>query len=223
MLLYKFRSASSFLNLLDILIYQRLYCAKYDTLNDPFEGQFMKVLQATSVTHEPLGSAPSLASSGRSTNNSRIIFQDVGEVANYVPRICSLSAAPDEVRMWSLYAESHQGVAIEIDFSGKLADAREVTYKRALPSHGEGGFPDPNVILTRKTLQWEYEAEYRILLDSDKGVYYDISGCIKRVLLGPRVQKNLREMLIKIVKPSIPLYETELNFADGGVRILGEV
>lgn len=35
---YKYRSLDNFRNFIDILVNKRLYGAKYDSLNDPFEG-----------------------------------------------------------------------------------------------------------------------------------------------------------------------------------------
>ena len=41
MILFKFKSLGTLDHVLDILLNDRLYCAPYSNLNDPFEGQFI--------------------------------------------------------------------------------------------------------------------------------------------------------------------------------------
>jgi len=47
MILYKYRSLVNFERILDIILNQRLYCSKYDELNDPFEGLFIRTINIT--------------------------------------------------------------------------------------------------------------------------------------------------------------------------------
>lgn len=217
MLLYKYRSVTNVMNLFDILMHERLYCAKYMDLNDPFEGQFMAVLQETTGA-APVASKPPLIGKGRLTNDNRIEFRDIEKACGYrAPRICSLSRNPNDVRMWSLYTESHQGVAIEIDFSGIEDQVGQVIYHKALPKHGDVKHPDPRAVLLRKTMQWEYEDEFRILLDKGNEVYFDVSRRIKRVLLGARTSDAMKEMLLKVVPSHIGIVQMELDYVEGHV------
>lgn len=96
MKLYKYRSLRNNIDfVLDILINQRLYCADHAELNDPVEGGFYE----------------SRRYSGPVMGISIPRSIDAAESL----RVCSLSAPRDLVPLWSHYADSHAGVAIEVD------------------------------------------------------------------------------------------------------------
>ena len=91
MILYKYRSLSNIKFVLDILVNQRLHCARHDKLNDPLEGVFWYMLQREKGVRR------------------------IGYDKNNHKRVCSLSKSLNDIRLWSYYAEGHQGVAIEIN------------------------------------------------------------------------------------------------------------
>src|SRR5262245_40170390 len=90
-LLYKFRAFGQFEYLLDILLHERLYCAPYRDLGDPFEGMFSAVTKATidssrvgqPIARDTIHSADELIAEAKGT------------------RVCSLSECSHDVRMWS--------------------------------------------------------------------------------------------------------------------------
>ena len=44
MIFYKFKPVEQLAHLLDIVVNERLYCEHYEALNDPFEGQFARMV-----------------------------------------------------------------------------------------------------------------------------------------------------------------------------------
>jgi len=127
MLLYKYRSFAQFEYVLDLIVHERLYCAQYKDLNDPFEGTFFAVVQdGIRKSYE------------RRTGQQLEADRETATVDDLYPvddrkRICSLSRNCSDIRLWSLYADGHAGIAVEIDFSSHVRDIHQVQYNDALP------------------------------------------------------------------------------------------
>jgi len=113
--------------------------------------------------------------------------------------VCSLSASCTDMRMWSIYADGHRGIAIEIDFNSDDEPVYEVKYRDRLSNYQSNLFslrPDATDILTKKTQDWKYEEEYRVIQDE---TYYPISGQIQRIILGARISPDREELLKRVV------------------------
>lgn len=207
MKLYKYRSLANFEHVLDIILNRRLYCSKYDDLNDPFEGLF-KAVTGGNLLAEPGAVAPLMGST--------TAHKSVSEVADNVERICSLSSSMKEVRLWSHYADGHKGVAFEIDFAGAEWSVNKVNYSKALPVFtGDKfkrttfltGLPHRDVLLC-KTDHWDYEAEYRIFHNSE---FFNISNRLTAIYLGTRIDSDHHNLLTKITPPDIQIFTTKIN------------
>lgn len=200
MKLYKFRPLNNLERLIDIVIQERLYCAPFDKLNDPNEGIYL------GTHHVPgwlIGGCGTTIVQAKSASGLRNYEQ--------LSRVCSLSASFSDLRLWSHYADGHKGVAVEIDFTGYETDLYPVEYIAALPQHPDYtvlGSPFPEQILTKKTTHWAYESELRLLQAEP---YYSIEGRVTAVLLGTRVDANIKAHLRKVIRESIPLHETFIN------------
>jgi hypothetical protein len=211
MLLYKFRSLENLDFTLDILVNERLYCSLYKDLNDPFEGQFQVLAAETPLA--PLLGHPNQA------KTKYMEASDVWDTQQNPLRICSLSGSMDDVRMWSFYGSSHQGIAIEIDFDCVgLELPLGITYSEDLPRYDEmslaNPYRNPAALLSVKTNHWRYENEYRVF-SHDK--YTSIYGAITRVLVGHRADPE-KIKLLKKIRPEIPFVKTCLDPAD--VRVV---
>jgi hypothetical protein len=214
MLLYKFRSLENLEFVLDIIINERLYCARYKDLNDPFEGQ---LLHATENIKMPGLLGPTTI---RTTKERRLITADDISPVFEPKRVCSLSRTANDVRMWSLYADSHKGVAIEIDLDidhdpGVVAALRAVTYTKTLSERGGIiGIYDEDNLLTIKTDHWRYEDEYRLLWHEP---LFSITGCVKRLVFGPRADQSRIDLLRKMVPEHIEFVQAKLDYDDVAV------
>ncbi|MCI4568522.1 DUF2971 domain-containing protein [Lysobacter sp. CFH 32150] len=215
MLLYKYKGASELLHLLDIAVHERLFCQEYSLLNDPFEGQFRSITHYTNIANFAHGNFNPYPL----RHPGRVNYHNVGELL--VPggtKVCSLSATSTDVRMWSLYAESHFGVAIEIDFTDAENRVRRVEYVDDLPKLGmtilAGATPEQ--VLSYKTTHWAYEQEYRII-GPDK--YYEIDGRIRRVIVGLRARDDFVLLLKKVMHPRVTIAKAKLDHEGVAIQV----
>ena len=128
-----------------------------------------------------------------------------------------LSANPGNILMWSHYAENHRGFAIGIDHRklGKLSlfpivyRDRRITFEALTPFTIK-----PRVrtleIFTRKSLEWAYEREYRMIWRIDDLIPRMINGvkaytiplipeAIAEVRLGCRAPQELEDEIRSIL------------------------
>jgi hypothetical protein len=208
MILYKYRSLANLVHVFDIILNQRLHCSTYPELNDPFEGIFETTIPYWGL----LRLCANTPARRRALVEGRKIYKKV----EHLVRICSLSSDPNDVRLWSYYADGHRGIVFKIDFSG-LEKIYEVKYSEKLPWSSTNtilGQLSPKEVLSRKTNHWGFESEYRIIDESkhlEEGKYFDIKGRIKAIYLGTRTSDIHRKLLNKILPSEIPIYTTKIN------------
>jgi hypothetical protein len=207
MKLYKYRSFEKIEHTLDILINERLHCAPYDELNDPFEGIFLSVMHIggffLGVSHLGVDYC-----GDRTTVKERRSISDLPTPGS--TRVCSLTASGTDVRLWSHYAEGHTGIAIEIDIDESDSQLHKVEYVEQLKEFGhtvQTG-PESTEVLRIKSYHWDYEKEYRIISREE---YYSVSGKITGVYLGLRTSLLMQEVILRSLKNVIPIYTTKLN------------
>lgn len=199
---YKFRGLDNLPFLFDILINQRLFCSPYRELNDPFEGQYKVIRPSLSLD---FGKKKYAAA------ESEKDFKPELHAASDELRVCSLSSVSYDVRMWSLYAGGHTGVAVEVSLNPADTDElQKVNYLSAIPSVLAPILGDAKCehALTTKTDHWEYESEWRILT---KSPYFNVSGKITRLILGLRTPTDIATALERVCTPvGIPVSRTTL-------------
>lgn len=205
MIFYKFRSLQNFEFVFDIIFNERLHCALYSDLNDPFEGLFH------TITKPSNNFLFSLIKEIKTCNTIEDLHFGVEN-----SKICSLTKSLNDVRLWSHYADGHKGIAIEIDFSENEKDIYQVKYVSSLQEFELGKTfltslainPLPTYVLSFKTDHWSYEDEYRIIQSEN---YYPISGKIKSIFTGHRISNFHLDLLRKLVPPQIPIITTKIN------------
>nr|MZG57998.1 DUF2971 domain-containing protein [Photobacterium lucens] len=89
MLLYKYRAIDDLWLSLDIILNMRVWCSRWDSLNDPLEGRY----------YSRFGNG----------------FDEKVNIRRNEWRICALSSALDNFLLWSHYASGHKGIAIELE------------------------------------------------------------------------------------------------------------
>lgn len=199
MLLYKYRSVRNFELIADILVQERLFCSSYINLNDPFEGVFREILQF------PM-------SKGGEFNRYPVVtaLNEIDDINHFEFRVCSLSADANSVLMWSHYGDGHQGIAIEIDFSG-VEEIKKVNYLKELKEFEDffESFDIASEILTCKTIHWEYEQEFRIFSSAQ---FFDIRGRIRRILLGSRISDSIIPVIKRLAPKGVKIVKMKLDY-----------
>ncbi|HRF05221.1 DUF2971 domain-containing protein [Accumulibacter sp.] len=127
--------------------------------------------------------------------------------------VLCLSAAPDVPLMWSHYAESHAGVCLGFDSeSDHFAIAQPVRYTRNRPTIDPTAQTKAQMLeasLFTKSLDWAYEEEWRIVVESGPGKYSMPRRPLRSVVTGATISHDhFKEILgwIKSLKEPIELY-----------------
>lgn len=191
--LYRFLAAEWALKTLSE---RRLRASRITELNDPFEWRI-----------GTLAETPELAEAGRKA------FDDFVTRINDQWGIISMCAVASDPVVWSHYADSHKGIALEFDHD-RDTGLHAVTYSHALPIFDVSrllseAFENQNAYINatlrtalgRKSLTWGYEREYRAHLDltkcdEDNGHLFTSipDDFLKRVILGIRCKTTIEEV-----------------------------
>lgn len=176
MVLFKYKSTD---HIEDVIINKRLWCSKYDALNDPMEWAF------------------------KSEKDKKDIEELIKDTDKERWRICCLSKSKQYGLMWSIYGDEHKGVCIEVEI-----DVNNGEYSQYTESNGnkwlygdinytneaqkiEDLKQDIKQVLWYKSKQWEHEQEVRFVkkLTNAKDVnYFPVK--INAIYLGRRMDKD---------------------------------
>lgn len=170
-ILYKYKKVDDFKYLLDILLNNRLYAAKYTELNDPMEGYYYYY----------------------QNNIGRDLIDNLRNDKAKL-RICSLTNDKDNLVMWSHYADNHSGLVIGVELNGKY-EPKTVNYLQELKLINFVDNHTAEYILTNKLKLWEHEKEQRIIIDDSEYVTVEI----KEIILGNKMPRKNRDLIRAIV------------------------
>ena len=216
--LYKYQTLTAYT--LTSLTNNTVWLAKPKTFNDPFDcaitldSQRYKesVIHAITVAMErakPNGLRPEHLQDvwpgdkeafETFRGNLRNLFQEMG--------ICSFSAIPNHMLMWSHYANHHRGFCVEYDCrkGTKLrALAHKVRYKDAVPSLTAADFASPNnedaidIMWLTKAKCWSYEKEWRVMMN-EGGKNYQAPSAVTTVIFGARMPESDRIMIAQALR-----------------------
>ncbi len=139
-----------------------------------------------------------------------------GESLNRLFGIVSLSGVPDDLLMWSHYAEAHHGYCVglsapALEAWGEQMKAQnheirlvEVTYSRDMPYLNPQDHSRSDLILTTvstKAHPWSYEREYRLLGVGLSGRSVEMPpGILCEVIMGHMIRPEHRERLIEALR-----------------------
>lgn len=202
MRVYKFKGVSDALYALDIAIHERLYCSEYERLNDPFEGQFRTYLKRRPGDFN-------MQFGSNFASDHQLVHLGLKEMIGG-KRVCSLTTAWRDVRMWALYGDSSKGLAFEFEVDEHHPLLHRVRYLEKLykvESRDLTSTPTEE-ILSCKTDHWLYEAEWRFISDNE---YVELPGQLKRILLGSRVDKAVKEAVLKVAPAHVTVHMVRLD------------
>ncbi|MBP2698713.1 DUF2971 domain-containing protein [Photobacterium sp. CAIM 1938] len=190
MLLYKYRAIDDLWLSLDIILNMRVWCSRWDSLNDPLEGRY----------YSRFGNG----------------FDEKVNIRRNEWRICALSSALDNFLLWSHYASGHKGIAIELEIPEENPDLSKVQYSPFSPIFTDisESIKDHKNLFEIKTEEWSYEQEYRIIC---KGEFYELPNPIKKIYLGHKISSERAKILRSILPSSVEVVQMKLDSYQGKV------
>jgi hypothetical protein len=159
-ILYKYRTTENFRHFVDIILNNRLYAAKYDTLNDPMEGHYLY----------------------REGVLDRTILNTIYSQKQQL-KLCALSKNPDNFLLWSHYANGHRGVVFGVRINETKYSIKEIEYLSDLTVIERYDEMSTKYILSRKLFFWSYEEEVRAFCET--GNFIEVS--IEKLIIGKQM------------------------------------
>ena len=185
-ILYKYRTTENFKNFVDIILNNRLYAAKYDTLNDPMEGHYLYkngILDRTIID---------------------LIFSQKQQY-----KICALSKNPDNFLLWSHYANGHRGVAFGVRIDETKYSVKEIEYLNDLTLIENFDNMTTKNILSKKLNFWSYEEEVRAF--TENGDFINV--IVEEIIIGKQMNDKeygfIRKLVNKI-NPDIRIIKNQI-------------
>lgn len=176
-MLYKYRSLDNFERFADIILNSRLYASRFNELNDPMEGYYWTCK--------------------RPKNELKDILK---EKLSY--KICSLSKNPNDILMWTFYANEGRGCCIGLSPCDSSWKDYKIDYAHDLPYFNdilssENGYDVIKTILTSKLSRWQYEEEIRLMKKTDDNF---IPIKIEKIILGYNIAKDTEKCIRELIK-----------------------
>ena len=110
-----------------------------------------------------------------------------------------LTSKPDNLLMWAHYADSHRGVCLKFDILEDLE-----TFLVPIPVEYSSEYVDYDAmnsnfadLIRRKSKEWEYEQEYRIIKTNFHGLKKVNRAAIKEIIFGCRISEKDKESIIR--------------------------
>lgn len=235
--LYKYQALTAYS--LASLANNTIWLAKPSTFNDPFDCAItldrqkhkQSIMHAISVTIEqatqdglqPESPADIRPADNRAFENFRAslfeLLQNMG--------ICSFSATPNHLLMWSHYANHHRGFCVQYDCRDgtQLRQlAYEVKYEDSLPSLTAADFAPPNnasatdALWLTKAKCWSYEEEWRVMTNEGNKSHQAPSKIVS-VIFGARMPEQDRIMVARTLRHQPEIQFKEARLAEGQFEI----
>ena len=183
MMFYKYRTLDNFQFLLDIIVNNRLYAAKFDDLNDPMEGAYTTKDIVDDAFHDELK-------------------EHIGKI-----KICSLSENSDSPLMWAHYANGNRGCVIGLELP---VNAKPQAVKYDGPSQinlYREMTPEERArkVLTYKSDFWENEQEIRTFVED--GLYQKVK--VREITFGEKADRTAVSIIKKVVEKVAPAIKVE--------------
>ncbi len=148
-----------------------------------------------------------------------LVFNSYLETARGQRGILCLSAQRDIERLWLEYARNATGYCLEFDSNyWPFKEAHEVKYYSLLPRFSpksiileSGQYNAVNAILTSKLDKWDYQSEWRIILEEGNKFYFYPGQALTAIYMGKNAVPDLIEKIRSILEGS----ETRLYGPDG--------
>jgi hypothetical protein len=241
--LYKYRAESS-LGIEDLILRNRIYFPSPEGFNDPFDcaptidthsserdrKRFYEAATANDPPRPRTERRQQIANARHNSRNKSAKAQLDQSLTDYmrqltgVTGVLSLSAVPDQILMWSHYADSHQGFCLRFrtDQGRPISDAREVHYQGERPIVKI--FSEPQEVWVKSALltkadYWSYEKEWRVINFKGVGSVELSPTALDGVIFGARISSSLRERITKLAAHRENIEFLNANFDPKNFRL----
>ena len=229
--LYKYCTFESIIKLLGN---HCIYFPSCEQLNDPFESainlltdytpkQYYDSFIFAGMSHQLAKELTRQVFDGTIDGNT-IIKQLTNEVISSVGYFC-MTTKPDNLLMWAHYADSHKGVCLKFDILKDL-DSFLVPVKVDYNSqyiNFDCLSSSLLEVLRRKSPDWEYEDEYRIIKTDHQGLWEIKQNCLVGIIFGCRTSEEDKESIKRLASTSgftnIIYFEAKMKKGSYGLDI----
>ena len=204
--LYKYRSIKSAIGFLKN---SSIYFSNYKDFNDPFESACKKRLDFTPQQYydaflrwgvDSLSAMHKVEEIRLGLVNGVDLQRQVTDlILNGFAYFC-MAENPDNILMWSHYADSHKGVCFKFDL------LQDDVFLNTIPVDYNSGYLEfdslngnPAPIITRKSAEWHYEHEHRTITTDIKGLHHINKETLAEIIFGCRTSKRNRTRIRNLV------------------------
>ncbi|TWO31501.1 DUF2971 domain-containing protein [Seonamhaeicola sediminis] len=119
--------------------------------------------------------------------------------------VLSLSSIPDNILMWSHYSDNHTGICFGFDWNKDdevFGNYKKIRYQTHYDDIWSWLHTDNEIvesIIYNKSIDWHYEKEYRIILDSISARKFNKEN-LKEIIFGCKTSEEDINEIIELVK-----------------------
>ena len=219
---------------IESLINETIYCNKVCECNDPNDSLVLFDLET--LTIESLKEIRKRYGSGDYLNDEidiesiRELYKKNSVIFREIFRNWRISCFTTDYKngpMWAMYGDNHRGICVEFDgkheffeylrevqYVNKLYKmnlaVREGTSSEEIQSYKE----DVDKFMFSKDEKWRYESEYRVIQPPREAFPWPISGGLRAIYFGNKVEENkIAEIICRLKEclPSIKYYKETFN------------
>lgn len=244
-------------HLKSMLLDKYLWFSGASELNDPFEFKVKFTSDKNSIKYSAdsfvkiISKLTPYKNSYEAIEGCRMMLNDYPELMELFHRhhferesnnlgIYCFSEVPNDILMWSHYADSHKGVLIEFDLVKLFKTLRNknkgisfefdwIDYVNCLPDLNIGLITKNELrdefkkMFFTKQDKWNYEKEIRILATTKGNINFDtksITGIIKGCKMPSEISESLTALIGKMDScPDLKIKSTKLNYKNGEIYI----
>jgi len=209
-----------------LLVESKLFCISPSRFNDPLDCKIPHVLEGTKKQirdyvrgvikrQDPGLSSGDIKIAAKclldeiKTMEWKAAFDARNQATMNRRGIVSLSTEPDNMLMWSYYADSHKGIAIRFNMENIAKTSEflipiQVKYLHEMPTNNFRGtelneFGYINTAFGSKSIAWAHEKEWRLVKTTGEGLIDISPDLIDGVILGmniePEIEANIRDWI----------------------------
>jgi hypothetical protein len=224
--LYKYRSLADLNRVSRTFSHHEIYLSSRIKFNDPFDCRPQLTMEGTRQQFRSYidrvfrNQRPDATSRERKTAVAQILrrrsdvkgeifaglLKDLDDFLDRSVGILCLSSKPDDILMWTHYADAHTGICLQF-----ARDAPNSVFAKALPVRYQASYPACSIVTTprdllseiavyTKALGWRCEREWRFVDGTGPGVRRFDSRLLTGVILGARLSHENRATVIEWVQ-----------------------